>query len=364
MRLSVCGVGLWICLSLLGSPTLARAVVADAGEDVTAECAGPDGAEVTLDGSGSSPEASLHWSAAGVIFDDPVSISPTGKFPLGTTQVRLTASANGETAEDFVNVTVEDETAPVAHAEAIPDTLWPPNHKLVEVRVRLHVSDACSRDPEVDVELISAESSEPDDGTGDGNTDDDIQDASLGTDDRTVLLRSERSGNGPGRVYTLTYRLVDGSGNQTFVSAEVRVPHDQSDHQGGGGDDGGGPLVEICPLPSEAASEWQDALPDPSDFEGPRTCAAACRNWASGCRKLIGGAKACVASEARARFSLRQAVCMGLPNPEQRDCLRKLQQEKSDLIDSLSEDKATAERRCEQGADQCLDDCELEFEDD
>jgi hypothetical protein len=37
----------------------------------------------------------------------------------------------------------------------------------------------------------------------------------------------ERSGNGSGRVYTVTYRVEDGHGNFTEVSGEVRVPHNQ-----------------------------------------------------------------------------------------------------------------------------------------
>ena len=58
-------------------------------------------------------------------------------------------------------------------------------------------------------------SDEPDNGPGDGNTDNDIQEADPGTDDRNFLLRSERSGNGDGRVYTIAYSVTDCSGNST-----------------------------------------------------------------------------------------------------------------------------------------------------
>lgn len=51
-----------------------------------------------------------------------------------------------------------------------------------------------------------------------------MQVAAIGADDRAVSLRAERSGAGDGRVYTLTYEAVDGSGNATRATATVRVP--------------------------------------------------------------------------------------------------------------------------------------------
>ena len=53
----------------------------------------------------------------------------------------------------------------------------------------------------------------------------DIVDATLGTDDRNLLLRAERSGTGNGRVYTITYRAIDGSGNAVTSQATVTVAH-------------------------------------------------------------------------------------------------------------------------------------------
>jgi hypothetical protein len=62
---------------------------------------------------------------------------------------------------------------------------------------------------------------------GDGNTTGDIAGADLGTAGTEVDLRAERNGTGPGRVYQLTYRAVDASGNSTPAFAVVTVPHDQ-----------------------------------------------------------------------------------------------------------------------------------------
>jgi hypothetical protein len=66
------------------------------------------------------------------------------------------------------------------------------------------------------------------DGTiGDGNTTSDVQDAVRGTYDLSFALRAERSGTGPGRVYTITYTATDASGNSADASAKVTVPHNQ-----------------------------------------------------------------------------------------------------------------------------------------
>jgi hypothetical protein len=64
-------------------------------------------------------------------------------------------------------------------------------------------------------------------GNGDGNTDDDIQDATYGTADFSFSLRAERSAGGQGRVYTATYSATDSSGNSSSASGTSFVPHDQ-----------------------------------------------------------------------------------------------------------------------------------------
>ena len=90
--------------------------VADAGEDVTVECASHGGTEVQLDGTGSyDPDGDaiiLTWSAEGVDWDDQLSSTPTGIFPYGTTTVRLVVTDGFSESEDFVDVTVEDTTPP------------------------------------------------------------------------------------------------------------------------------------------------------------------------------------------------------------------------------------------------------------
>jgi hypothetical protein len=66
-------------------------------------------------------------------------------------------------------------------------------------------------------------SNEPDNGTGDGDTANDI----VIFDNLTFQLRAERSGNGNGRIYTITYQVTDWAGNSALATATVTVPHDK-----------------------------------------------------------------------------------------------------------------------------------------
>ena len=102
-----------------------------------------------------------------------------------------------------------------------PDTLWPANHKYVDVAATAVVSD--NFDPSPTVTLVSVTSNEPDNGEDDGNTVDDI----VIVDDYEFKLRAERSGIGTGRTYTITYEVTDSCGNSATASATVFVPLSQ-----------------------------------------------------------------------------------------------------------------------------------------
>jgi hypothetical protein len=87
------------------------------------------------------------------------------------------------------------------------------------------VTDNCDPNPEWVLQSITSD--EPDNGTGDGNFPNDIQDADYETDDLCFDLRSERQGGEDGRKYTIIYRAFDDSGNSSTDTVCVRVPHDQ-----------------------------------------------------------------------------------------------------------------------------------------
>ena len=58
---------------------------------------------------------------------------------------------------------------------------------------------------------------------GDGNTAPDWEI----TGPLTVDLRAERAGGGDGRVYTITVECSDASGNKSWTTVEVKVPHNK-----------------------------------------------------------------------------------------------------------------------------------------
>jgi hypothetical protein len=207
-------------------PLGAAAQPVDAGDDVVLECASENGTEYTLNGTAPTGDRIVNeWTTAPEIdLENADTLTPTGEFPPGVTTATLTSTEEGSDPEsDSATVTVEDTEAPVVRVKVEPFYLWPPNRSLREVEVRVDVSDRCAGEGDFEVELIEAKSNEPDNSTGDGNTVNDIQGADIGSDDRDVRLRAERKGNGNGRVYTLTYRVTDPSGNETDAEAKVYV---------------------------------------------------------------------------------------------------------------------------------------------
>jgi hypothetical protein len=188
--------------------------IVTAPEDVTAECEAPGGTAVEI---GIAVATDVCDSVLDISSDAPA------LFPLGDTVVTWTATDDaGNSGTDTQTVTVEDTTPPELTVSVSPQTLWPPNHRLVTIEATLVVTDVC--DPDPTIRLVSITSDEPDDSTGDGHTSDDVQGAAFGSDDRTFQLRAERKGNGAGRTYTITYEAEDGSGNSTLAHALVTVP--------------------------------------------------------------------------------------------------------------------------------------------
>jgi len=158
-----------------------------------------------------------------------VTVPPSGSsFPLGTTIVQATATdAAGNVTTGTFQVTVRrdgggGDTEPPVIVTITPSKkcLWPPNHKMVTVHFTVKATDNSGRP--VTAEIISISSNEPQNGLGDGDTDNDW----LITGSLKAQLRAERSGLGTGRIYTIVIRLTDESGNSTTGMTTVCVPHD------------------------------------------------------------------------------------------------------------------------------------------
>jgi len=109
-------------------------------------------------------------------------------------------------------VTVWSSTLSTAWVAPSKTMLWPPNHKMVEVKLKVFACDGAV------CRIVGVKSNEPINGLGDGDT---APDWIIAADGQSVQLRAERSGLGTGRVYTI---CVACDGN--IAKVRVLVPHD------------------------------------------------------------------------------------------------------------------------------------------
>lgn len=132
----------------------------------------------------------------------------------------LSDDCNNTTSHDQL-IMVKDTTRPsITNVSANPPNLWPPNHKMRNVTINYTAVDNCS--PVTN--SLSVASNEPVNGNGDGNTAPDW----VVVNDHLVQLRAERSGNGSGRIYTITITSTDDCGNVATTATTVTVAHDMS----------------------------------------------------------------------------------------------------------------------------------------
>ena len=202
----------------------------------TVECTSPSGADVTLDGSLSASRYSTPGTHDDIIgFEWIEGLGTSSETVLGNEEVltlgfslgahpialRVTDSTGRQDTQEIL-LSIVDTTPPSFEIALTYEMLWPPNHRMVEVDAQVsEVADLCGASS---VPLASLESNEPDNaqGTGDGNTVNDIQ----LSDDLHFALRAERDGHGDGRIYTVVYQTEDASGNSATETFEVIVPHD------------------------------------------------------------------------------------------------------------------------------------------
>jgi hypothetical protein len=198
--------------------------LANAGADRLVECNGHHGTTVQLDGTQSTDpdgdQLTFEWQGP---FGTATGAQPTVLLPLGTHVIRMIADDGfGGVRVDEVVIQVVDTTPPeIRSAIPTPAELWAPNHKMVPVTIAVDVHDICDATPTC--RIVSVSSSEPANGSGDGNTAVDWE----VTGALTLNLRAERSGTGSGRVYTIIVECVDDSGNASTAEVRVTVSHDQ-----------------------------------------------------------------------------------------------------------------------------------------
>lgn len=145
----------------------------------------------------------------------------------GSYTITYTANdGHGNVATQTRTVNVVDGTAPTLTLK--PDAqLWPLDHTyrtLTMSQMVQSLSDACNTTLSLsDVKIEKVTSDEPDDAIGNN---DNINDIVIAADCRSVQLRAE-SDQKNGRVYVVTLRVRDASGNTTRKDFRVNVPISQ-----------------------------------------------------------------------------------------------------------------------------------------
>ncbi len=138
----------------------------------------------------------------------------------GTTTVTYYATDNAGNVETAKTLVVQLDKSPPSLSGMPADgcNVWPPNNKLVTVAT-VSAQEGLSGLSSFNTEVASSEPAAP--GQSDTMT------AGSGLDPRTISVRAERLGNGPGRTYTLSASATDRAGNVTTAVATCVVPHDK-----------------------------------------------------------------------------------------------------------------------------------------
>jgi hypothetical protein len=193
--------------------------------DATVECDGV-GTEAILDGTCSSdPDGdplTYAWSSPTCVFLDATAPMPTAVCPLGVNTVSLVVidPSGAMSAPDEAVVDVVDTTPPAVTCEPARDTLWPPNHNLVDVGLVASAEDDCSGALPVALDVSSDEDDLERRGSGNHSPD--------ARQDPRLRLRSERSGRADGRVYLIRASASDGAALSGHDCCTVEVPRDRS----------------------------------------------------------------------------------------------------------------------------------------
>ncbi|HEY0324323.1 MAG TPA: Ig-like domain-containing protein [Pyrinomonadaceae bacterium] len=154
-------------------------------------------------------------------------------YPVGTTTItwKATDASNNMTTGNQT-ITVKDATAPTIVLTSGTITLSPPNHSYQTFSIAnlvASVSDLCDGGVDIsDVVISQVTSDEIENGNGDGNTSNDIV---IAPDCKSVQLRRERQGGGDGRVYKITLKVKDSSGNVATAVRQIFVSN-------------GGPIID------------------------------------------------------------------------------------------------------------------------
>ena len=158
-------------------------------------------------------------AVAVVIGGDVVNSSVPGQYVVS---YDATDSQGLRAATVYRYVTVADAQRPAVSISVARPMIWPPNHTMQNVGLRVQAGDTCDGavcGSKVKVRVFS------DEPQADHRLDREI-DSRMGAG--ALELRRERRAQGDGRVYLIVASVADASGNMGFASTTVVVPHDLS----------------------------------------------------------------------------------------------------------------------------------------
>lgn len=133
-----------------------------------------------------------------------------------TAKIRLTDAYGPDYDTSLEPFSIVDATPPAIKLSVLKNSLWPANGEMVNVGLSFAAEDNCDPNPEIFLRITS---DEPSSTNGGGAF---APDARV-SEEKQVLLRAERSGNGDGRVYVIALTAVDFSGNSSAATVAVRV---------------------------------------------------------------------------------------------------------------------------------------------
>jgi len=213
--IALVGEGVTACVEVCVNVTSAnQPPIAAAGEDQIVEQEGPEGSQVTLDGSWSSdPDGdslTYTWTWADQVA---YGVAPVVTLAPGLTAITLTVFDGQLSATDTVDVTVRDTTAPVVTGIlANPNVLWPPNGRMVRVTVAVNAEDNSGQPPACAITDVTCSESVTD------------ADWQRTEDPLAVMLRAEHGGSKEARIYTIHVECMDASLNTATATVDVTVP--------------------------------------------------------------------------------------------------------------------------------------------
>ncbi len=119
----------------------------------------------------------------------------------------------------FGTFSIVDNQPPRVHVSVEKKSLWPPDHRMVDIGLKYSVVDNCDPGPQVMIKITSDEPTASDASSGGEKYSPDAVIEKNGK----VLLRAECAKDGDGRVYKITITARDSSGNASSATEFVRV---------------------------------------------------------------------------------------------------------------------------------------------